>query len=109
MRDYILRMSAFFMDNPAWTALAEEARGYVGALKVTQSNSVREETIEECAQVADRFHHILMRAAKVQEPSAEAITNESRALTALGIAGTIRALLSPTDSGSVGKGEVNEG
>lgn len=36
MRDYILRMSAYFMGNPGWAALAEEARGYVGALKPTQ-------------------------------------------------------------------------
>ncbi len=33
MRDYIDRLTRFYMDNPAWVALAEEARGYIGTLE----------------------------------------------------------------------------
>ena len=32
MRDYIDRLTRFFIDRPEWVALAEEARGYIGAL-----------------------------------------------------------------------------
>lgn len=32
MRDYIIKLTAFLVDNPDFARLAEEARGYVGAL-----------------------------------------------------------------------------
>ncbi len=32
MRDYIERLTRFFIDRPEWITLAEEARGYIGAL-----------------------------------------------------------------------------
>ena len=32
MRDYIIKLTAFWIDNPDFTRLAAEARGYVGAL-----------------------------------------------------------------------------
>ncbi len=32
MRAYIDRLTRFYIDNPAWVALCEEARGYIGAL-----------------------------------------------------------------------------
>lgn len=32
MRDYIERLTRFFIDRPEWVTLAEEARGYIAAL-----------------------------------------------------------------------------
>lgn len=33
MRDYIDRLTRFYIDNAEWVRLANEARGYIGALK----------------------------------------------------------------------------
>ena len=45
MRDYIDRLTRFYIDNSAWVALAEEARGYIGALD-RRSPGEREAALE---------------------------------------------------------------
>lgn len=80
--------------HAAWRKRAEEAEALNAKLRADLA-SARAKERERCAKVADKYHDALMRARAAameagQQDAASIL--ESRALTALGIAGTIRAL-----------------
>ncbi len=48
LRDYIDRLTRFYIENSAWVALCEEARGYIGVLaERTQAVDTRGEANHE--------------------------------------------------------------
>lgn len=93
-RARFIRGLALVTESAATHEMGAERSGATPALPASDRDAV----IEECAVIADRFQNSLMRAERAHKERGlqeEASILESRAVTALGIAGTIRSLKSP--------------